>query len=98
MSAPRVYNMTERGCWSNSKSQLDLQRDCNVISMRRNGRRAGLKIRWGNTRVGSSPTFGTIELRRSRGQRDLESRHLDDPDPDILPRFRRMHFPIFVGL
>ena len=23
------------------------------------GRRAGLKIRWGNTRVGSSPTFGT---------------------------------------
>ena len=24
-----------------------------------NGRRTGLKIRWGNTRVGSSPTFGT---------------------------------------
>jgi hypothetical protein len=29
------------------------------------GRRAGLKIRWGNTRVGSSPTFGTIDLQRS---------------------------------
>src|SRR5271166_3430423 len=28
------------------------------------GRRAGLKIRWGNTRVGSSPTFGTIYLGR----------------------------------
>ena len=24
-----------------------------------NGRRGGLKIRWGNTRVGSSPTTGT---------------------------------------
>ena len=31
----------------------------------RNGRRAGLKIRWGNTRVGSSPTFGTRNLRRT---------------------------------
>ncbi len=28
------------------------------------GRRAGLKIRWGNTRVGSSPTFGTKDLRQ----------------------------------
>ena len=27
------------------------------------GRRAGLKIRRGNTRVGSSPTFGTLDLR-----------------------------------
>ena len=25
-----------------------------------NGRRGGLKIRWGNTRVGSSPTTGTM--------------------------------------
>ena len=25
------------------------------------GRRDGLKIRWGQTRVGSSPTFGTIK-------------------------------------
>jgi hypothetical protein len=31
------------------------------------GRRAGLKIRWGNTRVGSSPTFGTRDLRRIAG-------------------------------
>jgi hypothetical protein len=29
------------------------------------GRRTGLKIRWGNTRVGSSPTFGT-EMSGSR--------------------------------
>ena len=29
----------------------------------RNGRRAGLKIRWGNTRVGSSPTFGISDSR-----------------------------------
>jgi hypothetical protein len=28
------------------------------------GRRPGLKIRWGNTRVGSSPTIGTTGLRR----------------------------------
>jgi hypothetical protein len=27
------------------------------------GRRAGLKIRWCKARVGSSPTFGTIDLR-----------------------------------
>ncbi len=26
---------------------------------------AGLKIRWGNTRVGSIPTFGISDLRRS---------------------------------
>ena len=25
-----------------------------------NGRRGGLKIRWANTRVGSSPTTGTL--------------------------------------
>src|SRR3954449_7439423 len=37
--------------------------NCRTRPKWRNGRRAGLKIRWGNTRVGSSPTFGTIDLR-----------------------------------
>ena len=29
------------------------------------GRGTGLKIRWGNTRVGSSPTFGTETIARA---------------------------------
>jgi hypothetical protein len=38
-----------------------LEINANPASAQRqaDGRRAGLKIRWGNTRVGSSPTFGT---------------------------------------
>ena len=54
----------------------------------RNGRRAGLKIRWGNTRVGSSPTFGTIDLRRFLGRRSgivslLSPHFFSDPCPPI---------------
>ena len=48
----------------------DVARIRRRLSMRpkwRNGRRAGLKIRWGNTRVGSSPTFGSEAQRLSLG-------------------------------
>ena len=41
----------------------DLQRGFKITPMPPKARRAGLKIRWGNTRVGSSPTFGTNDLR-----------------------------------
>ena len=34
-----------------------------------NGRRGGLKIRWGNTRVGSSPTTGTTVAANCAGSR-----------------------------
>ncbi len=30
------------------------------------GRRAGLKIRWGQLRVGSTPTTGTIKIKRQK--------------------------------
>jgi hypothetical protein len=41
----------------------DLQRGFKITPMPPKARRAGLKIRSGNTRVGSSPTFGTNDLR-----------------------------------
>ena len=37
----------------------------------RNGRRGGLKNRWGKPRVGSTPTFGTSRHRVATGQRGV---------------------------
>ena len=51
----------------------------------RNGRRAGLKIRWGNTRVGSSPTFGTKDLRRLGVGFVSLTEALDLTTPGVLP-------------
>src|SRR5580765_2807662 len=55
-----------------------------TVGLRRSGgtgRRAGLKIRWGQPRVGSSPTFGTYGLRRGARR----------PDPGASCRRARRH-------
>jgi hypothetical protein len=60
---------TSRTFWSSASLRASRLREAARIPERvsscdlANARRAGLKIRWGNTRVGSSPTFGTNDLR-----------------------------------
>ncbi len=54
-------NVSSDGLGRNPSNNKYLQRIANVSEMPSLGRRAGLKIRWGNTRVGSSPTFGTMK-------------------------------------
>src|SRR6478735_4003530 len=60
----RVLDATATCSRRNPQRITRLQRLLSVWPKWRNGRRAGLKIRWGNTRVGSSPTFGIKDLRR----------------------------------
>jgi micrococcal nuclease len=55
--------MTRAAKIPKSKAATRLQRHRNVLPKWRNGRRAGLKIRSPQGGVGSSPTFGTNDLR-----------------------------------
>ena len=50
------------------------------------GRRAGLKIRWRNTRVGSSPTFGTLPSGREPNRQDASTPPLFRANPFIIIR------------
>ena len=53
-----------RGC-SQTVNKIDLQ---SHMPEWRNGRRGGLKIRWSQGRVGSTPSSGTIFLQLQRKQ------------------------------
>ena len=63
-SPGRSFAMTIAQVRGNKSVAARIQRECNVKPKWRNGRRAGLKIRSTQVGVGSSPTFGSKDLRQ----------------------------------
>jgi hypothetical protein len=71
-SSHRGYNVTAGENDRKLLTEKGIQRHISLSPTPVFGRRAGLKIRWGNSRVGSSPTFGTINVRRISGMQTIE--------------------------
>jgi hypothetical protein len=68
-SIPDEESLTAKRVWKPLRSEhsyniLALARSVEIAPKWRNGRRAGFKIRCPQGRVGSTPTFGTQDLRQ----------------------------------
>ena len=56
-----------------------------------NGRRGGLKIRWGNTRVGSSPTTGTMSNVHNDNEHSVDRSNRKIAPVFVYPALRVMY-------